>query len=261
MKKIYQHIQTFKKYRGLIFELVSRDLKTKYRRSVLGLVWSLLNPLLMMFIIAAVFSTILDIRIENFAIYLLTGQVIFNFFSESTSLAMISITSNASLIQKVYVPKYIFPLSKIAYSFVNLLFSLIAIVIMLIVTGLTPTVSILAFPLPLLYITIFAAGVGLILASLTVFFRDIMHLYGVLLQAWMYLTPIIYPITALSENLQSLMNYNPLYHYIDLFRRMVMYGNIADLRAHLICIVCSIVTFIIGMIVFYRKQDKFILYI
>ena len=153
------------------------------------------------------------IRDRHYAVYVLTGQLIYNFFSEATTLCMSSIVSNGSLIRKVYIPKYIFPLSKVAFSFVNMCFSLLAVVIMLLIDGVPVTWNILLFPLPLIYISIFALGVGLLLAALTVFFRDIMHLYSVVLQAWMYLTPIIYPIKQVSGSfVAEIMKFNPMYH-------------------------------------------------
>ena len=169
MKK---QIQTFMRYRFLLEDLISRDLKVKYRRSVLGLIWSILNPLLMMLVVTTVFSTILRIQIENFPLYYLTGSLIFNFISEATSAALISIISSAQLIKKVYVPKYIFPLEKTLFSFVNMLFSLIAIVIIMVITPNTPWHwTLVLFPVPLIYALVFAIGLGLILASVNVFFR------------------------------------------------------------------------------------------
>ena len=171
MKK---QIQTFMRYRFLLEDLISRDLKVKYRRSVLGLIWSILNPLLMMLVVTTVFSTILRIQIENFPLYYLTGSLIFNFISEATSAALISIISSAQLIKKVYVPKYIFPLEKTLFSFVNMLFSLIAIVIIMVITPNTPWHwTLVLFPVPLIYALVFAIGLGLILASVNVFFRDV----------------------------------------------------------------------------------------
>ncbi|MGI6169708.1 MAG: ABC transporter permease [Christensenellales bacterium] len=258
-EKFKAHLTTLHSYRGLAKELVSRDLKTKYRRSFLGYLWSLLNPLLMMLVIATVFSRVLDIRIENFTIYLLTGQVIFNFFSESTTFAMGSIINNGPLIRKVYVPKYLFPASKVLSSFVGLVFSLLAVVIMLIITQTPITWAILLFPLPLLYILVFSMGVGLLLSAITVFFRDIMHLYSVVLQAWMYATPIIYPVEMLGS-LAPLMKYNPMFHYVECFRSIVMYGTLPSLERNLFCIGFSLLMLVIGIVVFYRKQDRFILF-
>lgn len=264
MKK---QIQTFMRYRFLLEDLISRDLKVKYRRSVLGLVWSILNPLLMMLVVTTVFSTILRIQIENFPLYYLTGSLIFNFISEATSAALISIISSAQLIKKVYVPKYIFPVEKTLFSFVNMLFSLIAIVIIMVITPNTQWHwTLVLFPIPLIYALVFAIGLGLILASVNVFFRDVGHLYSVWLTAWTYLTPIIYTIGMLPENLRWLMKINPLYHYVTYFRMLVMDGNVPALTPgwqdlDLICLAFSLSFLVLGLIVFKKSQDKFILHI
>lgn len=256
-----KYIDTFKRYRYLLEDLVVRDVKVKYRRSVLGLVWSILNPLLMMIVITAVFSTIFKFDIENFPIYYLTGSVIYNFIIEATNGALTSVVGSASLIKKVYIPKYIFTLEKCLFALVNLMFSLIAVIIMLVILKVKVTWTILLFPIPIFYALIFAIGLGLILAASNVFFRDIGHLYSVWTVAWMYLTPIIYPFETLPENMQVLLKWNPLYYFIDYFRQVVMYGTVPNLTTNLICMIFSVIFLIIGLIVFKKSQDKFILYI
>jgi ABC-2 type transport system permease protein len=256
-----RYIKNFMKYKGLLYELVMRDIKIKYRRSFLGILWSLLNPLLMMIVITIVFSNLFKFKIQNFAVYLLTGQIIFTFFSEATSTAMSSILSNGSLIKKIYIPKYIFPVSRGLSSFVNLLFSLIAIVIMLIVTKQKISWTIILFPLPLIYLLIFAIGIGLILSAFAVFFRDLLHLYGVMLIVWNYMTPIIYPEDIVPLKYKFIFIVNPLYYIIKYFREVVLYSQIPSLKLNVICLGLSLFTLFIGMIVFYRKQDEFILYI
>jgi ABC-2 type transport system permease protein len=256
-----RYIKNFMKYKGLLYELVMRDIKIKYRRSFLGILWSLLNPLLMMIVITIVFSNLFKFKIQNFAVYLLTGQIIFTFFSEATSTAMSSILSNGSLIKKIYIPKYIFPVSRGLSSFVNLLFSLIAIVIMLIVTKQKISWTIILFPIPLIYLLIFAIGIGLILSAFAVFFRDLLHLYGVMLIVWNYMTPIIYPEDIVPLKYKFIFIVNPLYYIIKYFREVVLYAQIPSLKLNIICLGISLFTLLIGMIVFYRKQDEFILYI
>lgn len=254
-------IKTFLKYRGLISQLVERDLKVKYRRSVLGYLWSLLNPLFMMLVITTVFSTIFRFQIPHFPVYLLTGSILFNFFSEASSSAMGSIVSGGALIKKVYIPKYIFPLSRSFSSFVQLLFSLAAILIVLVIERVTVTWAILLFPLPLLYTLIFSIGAGLFLSVCMVFFRDTVHLYGVVLTAWSYLTPIFYPEEILPQALRTLLKLNPLHHFIAMFRQVVLYGQLPTLKENLICLCISLFTLIVGIVFFRKHQDKFILYI
>ena len=249
------------KYYNLIMELVVRDIKIKYKRSILGLMWSILNPLLMMTVMTIVFSTLFKSDIENFPIYLLSGQVIFSFFSEATNMSMTSILGNGGLIKKVYIPKYIFPLSKVLFALVNFLFSLIAVVIVAIITRLHISSSILLFPLSIFYIFIFALGVGLILASYAVFFRDLLHLYGILLLTWTYFTPIFYPIKIIPQNFMFIIKLNPMYYFITHFRKVLLYGEVPSLKLNLICLFFSLFILSVGVVVFYKKQEKFILYI
>ena len=251
----------FVKYYDLLIELVLRDIKVKYKRSVLGFAWSILNPLLMMIVMSIVFSTIFRSDIKNFPMYLITGQVIFSFFSEATNSAMMSIIGNGELIKKVYIPKYIFPLSKVMFSFSNMIFSLVAVVIVAIATKLPITPAILLFPLPLIYVFVFSLGIGLLLASYAVFFRDLLHLYGIILLIWTYLTPIFYPITILPPNIRLLLKFNPLYVFISNFREIVLYGNVPSLFSNLLCIAYAILALIIGTLAFRRTKDKFIFYI
>jgi len=259
--RIGEYSSNFLKYKGLLKELVVRDLKTKYRRSVLGFLWSLLNPLLMMVVVTVVFSFLFRFQIANYPIYLLTGQVIFTFFSEATNTSMNSIINSAPLIKKIYIPKYIFPLSRSLSAFVNLLFSLVAIIIMMIITKVKVSFVLLLFPLPLIYILIFAVGVGLILSVLAVFFRDMLHLYSVLLTAWMYFTPIFYPISIIPAKYMFVMKLNPLYYYITCFRNIVLDGVVPSLNINLACIGIATATLLLGMLIFYRNQDKFILFV
>lgn len=260
-KEFKGYLEKFLKYRYLLQELVIKDVKIKYRRSVLGLAWTVLNPLLMMLVITAVFSRLFKFNIEYFPAYYLVGSLIFNFNSEATILAMNSIRGAAGLIKKVYIPKYIFPMEKVMFAFVNALFSLIAVAIVLIILRVPITWTVLLFPIPLVYTLVFSMGLGLILATMNVFFRDTEHLYGVFVTAWMYLTPIIYPMDILPEMMQKVMAYNPLYHYVEYFRQVIMYNNIPGIKENIICAVCAMVFLIIGLLMFKLKQDKFILYI
>lgn len=255
------HFKNFIKYNNLLNQLVSRDIKVKYKKSILGILWTLLNPLLNMIVLSIVFSNIFKNNIENFPVYLITGQVIFSFFSESTNLSMDSIVVNASLIKKVYIPKYMFPLSKVMSSFVNLLFSLIAVIIIMYTMNVKIEISILFMPILFIYVFTFSLGISLILSSLNVFFRDVRHLYGVLLTAWSYLTPIFYPIDIIPIEFKWIVENNPLYVMITYFREIVLYGQIPTLQMNIDCILSCVLSLTIGAIVFYKSQDKFILHI
>lgn len=255
------YLESFKKYRFLLEDLVTRDFKLKYRRSVLGFLWSILNPLLMMLVITAVFSNIFKSDIENFPVYYLCGFLIFNFVIEATNGALNSIVQAGYLIKKVYIPKYIFPLEKSSFALVNVLFSLVAVVIVILITRMPIKWTIILIPIPIFYAFIFSTGLGLILASLNTFFRDMGHLYSVWTTAWMYLTPLFYPIEIIPESVKTFIYYNPLFYYVDYMRQLVIKGIIPDLKTNLICIGFSLFFLITGLLVFKKKQDKFILYI
>ena len=245
----------------MLYDLVSRDIKTKYRRSILGILWSILNPLLMMLVLTAVFANIFRYQIDDFPVYYLTGYILFNFVSESTTFSMTSIIGAAGLIKKVYIPKIIFPLEKCLYALVNLLFSLIAAVIVFLIVGVTPHWSILLFVVPIFFLFIFNFGFSLILATMNTFFRDVGYLYGVFITVWMYLTPIIYPISILPGWMQSIVHINPLYHFVEYFRAVTIYGTIPSLSENLICLAYSLIFLVVGILVFQKKQNKFIFYI
>lgn len=248
-------------YRELLIELVKRDLRVKYRKSVLGYLWSLLNPLMMMLVVSTVFSYMFRFDIVNFPMYLLTGQTLFNFFSEATNMAMSSITNSGSLIKKVYLPKQVFPVSRMLSSFVTFLFSLLAIVIIMVITHVKVTWTILLVPLPLIYILLFATGVGLILSIMSTYFRDVIYLWGVFITAWMYFTPIFYPISQLPEFASNLMRFNPMYQMLQCFREIVLYGTFPSWQRHFACIICAVMSLGIGIYVFRKKQGDLILHL
>lgn len=256
-----QYIKNFFRYRGLVNELVSRDIKVKYRRSALGYVWTVLSPLMMMTVMAIVFSFFFRYQIENYTVYLLTGQLLFNFYSEATNSAMSSIVSSRSLLNKVHIPKYIFPLSRVVSAFVNLLFSLIAILIMLILTKSTIYPTIFLFPLPLIYLFMVSLGIGLILSVLAVFFRDIYHIYSVIITALMYFTPIFYPESILPSYAMNLIKLNPLYHIVNMFRKCVLYGEFPTVGENFVCFILGTSFLVIGLLLFKKKQDQFVMFI
>ena len=256
-----QKIKVFLKYKTLLNELVVRDIKVRYRKSVLGLLWTVLNPLLMMCVITVVFSTLFRQNIPSFPIYYLAGSLIFSFNSEATSNGLYSIIGSASLIKKVYIPKYLFPISKVLSALVNLGFSLVAMFVVMIVTGAPFHATLLLMPLPIFYVFLFTSGLSLLLAAATVYFRDIAHFWGVFVLAWTYFTPIFYPVTILPSFAMKIMQLNPMYHYVTYMRDVVLYGTFPGMKENLICFLIGAVTLLIGLWVFYRKQDRFVLYV
>ncbi len=253
------YIQNFKKYQPLLNELIARDIKTKYRRSLLGVLWTILNPLLMMVVLSVVFSNLFRFDIEYFPVYLLSGQLIFNFFSESTTNAMSAIIANGPLIKKIYVPKYMFVLSRIFSSTINLLASFTALICVMLVMRVRLHYTVLLSWIPLGLIVFFSLGVGLILAAITVKFRDIMHLYSVFTTALMYLTPVIYPMSILPEWLEKIVLLNPITNILMMFRNLMIYGALPTVLSLILGIAEVIVVLILGVYVFYKNQDDFIL--
>ena len=268
IEKVKPYVKDFWRYRHLLNNLISRDIKVKYRRSALGMLWSVLNPLLMMLVMYVVFSQIFrmtqmnrgDVEV-NFAVYLLTGQLMYNFFSEATQTAMSSVLSAAPLIKKVYIPKYIFPLEKVAFSFVNMIFSLIALILVMIFTRTPVHATVLLFWVPMVILFVFNFGVGLILAAGTVFFRDIMHLYGVAVTALMYLTPIMYDVSILPDWARAVIPFNPMYWFVSMFRDFVIYGEFPGINAWIGTCMSALVALVLGLALFKKSQDRFVLYI
>lgn len=254
-----KYIENFMKYRPLLMELTMRDIKTRYRKSVMGVLWSLLNPLCQMVVLSIVFSNLFKMDIENFPLYILSGQVIFNFFSESTSSAMSSVIGNASLIKKAYIPKYLFAISRVMSSAVNVFASFAALIVVMLVTRADFHYTIVLAIIPIILVVLFSCGIGLILASFAVKFRDIIHLYGVFITALLYMTPIIYPISMLPDMVRKIVMLNPLTNMVLMFRDLALNGIIPSAMSMIIALIECAIVIIIGLYVFYKRQDTFIL--
>ncbi len=262
MHWIKVRLASFRKYKPLLGQLVLRDIKLKYRRSFLGYLWSVLNPLLIMLVMSVVFLQLFQNDIPYFPVYLLTGQILFTFMTESTNFAILSITGNSALIKKTYIPKYIFTLSKVTSSLVNLAFSSVALWIVVFITGVPLTLHALLFPLVFVELYIFCLGLGLFLAQAAVFFRDIQYIYGVVTTAWTYMTPVFYPASLMSQGLRVwILRLNPMYYYIAQFRDMVLYGRMPSLALAGGGVLFALLFLGLGLWSFRRAQDKFILYI
>ncbi|MCI8454321.1 MAG: ABC transporter permease [Lachnospiraceae bacterium] len=262
MKVWQDRIHVFLKYKDLLYQLVSRDIKLKYRRSFLGYLWSVLNPLFVMAIMTIVFSAMFRGNIENYPVYLLTGKALFDFTMTATTQAMTSVTDNGALLKKTYVPKYIFTLSKVTSCMVDFLFSLGALIIVMLITRTPFHWTFFLFPLTCLQIYIFCCGLGFFLAQLNVFFRDIQYIYHAITTAWMYLTPIFYPIESLPAMVRLFVKaFNPLYYYVAQFRDVVYYGQVPGWRILLGGWLLAFLAIVLGVWFFKRNQDKFILYI
>lgn len=262
VKALRERMRVLYKYRDLLAQLVSKDIKLKYRRSFLGYVWSVLNPLLIMVVMAAVFSTMFHRNIPHFPAYLLCGNVLFSFMREVTSHSINSITGNASLLKKIYVPKYIFTVSVVTSGLVNLFFSFGALLLVMIFTGVRFTWFCFLIVIPVVELYFFCIGLGLFLAQAAVFFRDIQYIWSVVVTAWLYLTPIFYPLDQLPKALiWAIPKFNPMYLYIQQFRDFTINGYmtwpVLIERGGLL----ALVMLLVGALTFARTKDRFILYI
>lgn len=260
--ELSQYFREFWKYRDLLSLLVTKNIKLKYRRSWLGYVWSILNPLLIMLVMTVVFSTFFSRNIDNFPVYLFCGQLLFNYMNTATTQSIFSVTENAALLKKTYVPKYLFTVAKITSGLVDLLFSLGAMVIVIIFTRAKVTWYALLFPLVLLQLYVFCIGLGLFLAQARVFFKDTQFIYNAVTTAWMYLSAIFYPVETLPENVQWMITrLNPMYFYIGQFRDLVYHGRMPDNYSILAGCITAVVMLAFGAWTFRRSEDRFILYI
>lgn len=257
------YLKNLKRYRFLMEQLVSRDFKTKYKRSVLGIFWSFLNPLMMMAVQYVVFSRLIDRGggIPHYAMYLLIGIVLFNGFTDCCNQSMRAIVGNAPLITKVYVPKFIYPASKVLSASINTLFAMIPLLLVALINRLWPCPAWICLPVGLLLLLIFTMGMGFLLSSLMVFFRDVEFLWGVFSTMWMYATPIIYSKDFLPGIVQKLEILNPMYHYITFMRTIIIDRAFPDAAQFLWCLLWAVAMFAVGMLVFHKTEDKFIFYI
>ena len=251
----------FTRYSFLIKQLVSRDIKTKYKRSALGMAWSIMNPLLSMSVQYIVFSTLFRSDVPNYPVYLLTGIVFFNFFTEALTMGMTAITSNASLIKKVYMPKYIYPVTRVMSSLVNFGCALVPLFIMMILTGAPIRFSLFLLIFDTLCFLSFIIGLTLLLTTAMTFFQDTQFLWGIISLMWQYITPVFYPESIIPEAFLPLYRLNPMYQYISFARICIIDGVSPEPMAYLQCIISSFVFLFIGIIVFKKNQNKFVLYL
>lgn len=264
MEKFFHNIwYSFQKYKFLLQQLVSRDFKVKYKRSVLGILWSLLYPVLTMTVMALVFTNMFKFSTPgvNYLVYLMSGLVMFNYFSEASNLAMSSVVANFSLINKVYMPKYIFPLSKCIFVGINFLLTLIPLYAIIFITGTGLNIYHLLLPYAFLCLFLFTVGLGFILATVSVFLRDMFYIYGVVLTLWTYLTPIMYDINIIPESFQLIFKCNPLYWFIYFCRDIILYHQIPGINVWIYCAIFAVGFLLAGIHVFRKNQDKFIYYV
>jgi len=245
------------RYRELLTQLVSRNIKTRYKRSVLGIAWTMINPLMMMAVLAVVFSRVFSVTIEHYTVYLLASLTIWTFFSQTSSGIMTELIWGGKLLSKIYVPPSVFAISALGTSLVNLLLSLVPLVLIMLITGVSLSPALLFLPVAILLNCMFALGVGLMLARLAIFFADVLEMYQIVLMIWFYATPIIYPIEIINDERRYLMLLNPMYYMIEMFRAPIYAGRLPDPRVTLIGLAFAVGTLVVGWWYFTRKADEF----
>lgn len=254
-------IKEFHQYSNLFVELVRKGIKLKYRRSYLGVVWSMIEPLLTMIVLALVFGTLLGHNGKDFPVYILSGRLIYSLFSQATTTALKSIRQNQAMIKKVYVPKYLYPLSGIVFNYILFLISLVVLLAVSLVLKVYPTPRMFLCVIPMLILFLLSVGVGLILSTIGVFFRDLEYLWNVGLMLVMYTCAIFYyPEKILSSNVGWILQYNPLFCIISNFRSCV-FGEPMDIWMLVYSLIFSVASIVVGAIIFDKNQDKFILHI
>jgi ABC-type polysaccharide/polyol phosphate export permease len=250
-------------YRELIKNLVLRDLKVRYKRSVLGFLWVMLNPLLIMAVLYTVFSQVFR-GLPNYAAYIISGLVLWNMFSQATSAATQAFLMNSSLLKKVSVPKIIFPISSVLSGLINFCFSIIPLLIILILTGASLSSRVVFLPLCIGEFLLFSIGIALIVSTMVVFFHDVIYIYEVVLLAWMYFSPVFYPIGILPDFVARVMRLNPVYYYLSLFRGLLYDpGTPTELLAvHFAYgLIFAVISFGVGAWVYFVNRDRLLFYL
>lgn len=272
--EISYDMHMFKKYKNLLLELTRKNVKLKYRNSWLGIFWSFLQPLLNMAVLSVVFSGIFgrsDKYVICYPVFLFTGRLLFDFFTSSTKQAMTSFRRNSAIIKKVYVPKYMYPLSSIFSNFVTFAITMLCLICVWIffkLTGISNghelyiTWYALLFFVPMIILLVFSTGVGLILSVLSVYFRDIEYIWDVVTRLLFYMVPIIYPLQKITTDwIVVVIKINPLYSMIEIFRQCVLYGYMMSGKLLLYSTVISVFTLLVGILIFNKASDKLIFHL
>ncbi len=252
-----EEFQALKAYRGLVVQFVARAIKTRYKRSMLGVMWTMLNPLLTMIVLTVVFSQLFRIQIENFPIYVLSGQLVWIFFSTTTSGAMGEMLWSGELIKRIYVPKSVFAVAAIGTGLVNFILSLLPLLLIALVLGNPLRLAILSWVVVIILLSFFSLGLGLLLSTATVYFADMLPVYNVLLTIWLYATPIIYPLEIVPQQWHWLFRINPIYYFVEAFREPLLSGSIPGWDIWLPATAFALGTFLIGGLVFTSKSSEY----
>jgi len=256
---VFEELREILNYRHLIWQLVRRDILTRYKRSFLGVAWTMLNPLGMMLVWTIAFSQVFKLSdMPSYPSFVLNGLLAWTFFSQTTTAAMVNLVWGGGLLNRIYIPRVSFALAAVGTGLVNLLLSLVPLVVVMLVTGMPIQWTFIFVPVSILILCAFALGVGLLISTWAVYFPDITEMYQILLTAWMFLTPIMYPEEFLPQAYRVyITSLNPMYHMVKLFRIPIYFGRLPTLMEFLIPLSIAVVVLVIGWVVFARKSDEF----
>lgn len=249
------------RYRDLVRALVVRDLKVRYRRSAIGFLWTMLQPLLTMLVLTLVFSAIFRFEVANYPVYALAGIMFWNFFSQSITSSMNSLRANAQLLTKLPVPKAVFPLATVIAGVVNLLFALVPLLAILLVTGHPIRPALLFLPVAILLAALFTLGAGLLLSPMAVFFYDTIEMIGVLMTLLMYMTPVFYPMKIVPEKYLWAVRFNPIRSVLEVFRDPIYFGKVPPASHLMVAAGVTALALLAGVVAFRRSSDRIPFYV
>ena len=254
-------IKKLKQYQFLFSELVKRDFAKKYKRTILGMAWSILSPLMNLLIMWLVFSNFFGNNVNHYVVYLFAGQLVFSFFSDATSLGMSSLVNNAGIFTKINVPKYLFLFSQNVSALINFFLTLLVFFIFVAIDGISFTWKFFILLFPVVCLTVFNVGMGLILSALYVFFRDMQYLWSIATQLIMWMSAVFYSIDTFSETARKLFLLNPIYLYIRYFRKIVIDGVIPTVQFHLLAVSYALIALSLGLYMYKRNNHEFLYYV
>jgi ABC-2 type transport system permease protein len=246
------------RYRNLVAQFVRRDILTRYKRSVLGIAWTMLTPLGTMLVLTIVFSRAFGMNEKGYAAYILSGLMAWTFFSQTTHAASVHLVWGGSLLNRIYVPRTVFAVSATGTGLVNLTISLIPLILVTLLVGIPLTPAALLLPIPMLFLAMFALGLGLIISAIAIYFADVTEMYQVILTAWLYLSPVIWTEEQLPANWAPLVvRLNPMYYLITLFRIPIYEGRVPTFQEFGIAGLIAVVTLVLGWLIFSKRADEF----
>ncbi len=244
--------------RYVLTNFVNQELTVKYKRSALGFFWSLINPMATMIISSVVFGSIMRFDLKDFVVFLYAGMLPWNFFGISIDFCGASILNNEGFIKKIYLPKIIFPLSTVCSQFINMLLSMAALFFFMMILGAKVTPALMFLPVSFSLMFLWTLGFSFLMATANVYFRDMRYIMGVAMNAWYYLTPILYPITSIPDRLRPVFYLNPGYYLVDMFRSPIYYSTLPSLFNCMVAVFCTLAIFFGGLALFYRKEKDFV---